>query len=80
MSEVKEVKIIQDRNGLFYAKFANGGQLPRVLSGMWTHKNDLQSRISHYLATRKVATEAQRKEAAKKAPTKRTTRTKKVTE
>jgi hypothetical protein len=61
MSEIKEVKIIRDKNGLFYAKYANGGQLPAYLGGMWTHENDLKARIDHYLATRRVATVAQRK-------------------
>ena len=65
MSEVKEVKIIKDDNGLFYAKYAGGGQLPAYLGGMWTHENELQSRIDYYLATRKVQTVAQKKVAAK---------------
>ena len=77
MSDVKEVKIIQDINGMFYAKFANGGQLPRVLSGMWTHETDLKARVNHYLSTRRAVTEAQKKEAGK-APVKKPT-TKRVT-
>lgn len=67
----KEIKIIQDKNGLFYAKFANGGQLPAVLGGMWTHESDLKARISHYLSIRVAQTTAQKAEAAKTQTTKK---------
>lgn len=65
MSEIKEIKIIQDKNGMFYAKYAGGGQLPAYLGGMWTHENDLKARIQYHLANRKVQTVAQKKAAAK---------------
>ena len=59
--EIKKINIIKDeKNGMFYAKFANGGQLPAVLSGMWTHEAELQARISHYLSSRKPVTKAQK--------------------
>jgi hypothetical protein len=65
MSTVKDIKVIKDKNGMFYAKFANGGQLPAYLGGMWTHENELKAKIDYYLANRKPTTTAQR--AAKKA-------------
>ena len=77
MSQTKTIRIEQANNGMFYAKYNGGGQMPKGLTGLWTNYNDLQARINHYLKTRKPETAAQKAEAkkttpAKKAPVKRT--------
>ena len=49
----KELKVVQAKNGMFFAKYEGGGQLPADLSGLWTNENDLKKRIEKYLATRR---------------------------
>jgi hypothetical protein len=66
MAELKEIKIIKDTNGMFYAKYKQGGQLPAVLGGMWTHEADLKSRINNYLRTRPAQSPTQRRVAKTK--------------
>jgi len=56
----KSIRIENAVNGMFYAKYDGGGQLPAYLQGMWTHYNELDSRIESYLASRKPQTTAQR--------------------
>lgn len=44
----KEIKVVRSPNGLFFAKFDGGGELPAVLAGMWTNENELMGRIQRY--------------------------------
>jgi len=50
----KEKKIIikQTENGLYFAKYEGGGELPSVLGGVWTNANELQGRINRYKESR----------------------------
>lgn len=48
----KEIKIIRSPNGLFFAKFDGGGELPAALAGMWTNENELMGRIKRYKESR----------------------------
>lgn len=57
----KTIRVEKANNGLFYAKYDGGGQLPSSLGGMWTHENDLNARITAYLDNRKPQTVTQRR-------------------
>ena len=61
----KNITIEQGDNGLYFAKYQGGGQLPAYLGGAWTKENDLKARIQLYLQTRRVQTPAQKQERAK---------------
>lgn len=65
MSTLKTIRIEKAPNGLFYAKYDGGGQLPAYLGGVWTHENELRSRVDSYLSTRKPSTATQRTAAKK---------------
>lgn len=80
MSGTKQIRIEQTGNGLFFAKYNGGGQLPATLSGVWTREKELQGRINAYLSKRKPSTPTQRKEAVTKKATTRKPSTQKKEE
>jgi len=67
----KEIVILKAENGLWYAKFKNGGQVPEILRGVWTHYDELLGKINYYLQNRekllrKAKTEQMRRARAAK--------------
>ncbi len=49
----KKKKLIivgQDHSSLKVIKWAGGGELPKILQGMWTHETPAQNAIDAYLA------------------------------
>jgi len=71
----KEIRIVQAKNGMFFAKYNGGGQMPAELSGLWTGEKDLQKRVDKYLEKRTPATKTQKEEAVAKKTTTRKPRT-----